>query len=433
MTHVTRKLATRSVGTGTLCPVAALAAAAIATGCDSAKPPPATTVLHPCVDGKAGDYDCKGVDLVSMIERGSMGDASAETNDLWGWTDPETGTEWAMVGHTTGLSFISLADPARPVYSGLLPFTEGASRSDWRDVKVYRNHAFVVSDLAGPHGMQVFDLERLRSAAGSAAIFSSDAVYREFHSAHNIAINEETGFAYVVGGSEGGETCGGGLHMIDIRTPKEPEFAGCFADPRTGESGTGYTHDAICVVYRGPDAEHRGKEICFGSNETHLSIADVTDKGAPVALAAASYPNVAYAHQAWIDQAHEYVYMNDELDEYNYGINTRTLIWDVKDLDDPVASEFLHETKAVDHNLHVVGDLMYQANYMAGFRILSIANRENPVEIAFFATESADGGGAAPPDGPGLIGAWGSYPFFASGVIPVTSIYGGVFFLKRSE
>ena len=97
-------------------------------------------------------------------------------------------------------------------------------------------------------------------------------------------INEETGFAYSVGSSGGGETCGGGLHMIDINEPTEPSFAGCFGHEGTGRRGTGYSHDALCLIYDGPDREHAGKEICFGSNETDVSIADVTDKENPIPL-----------------------------------------------------------------------------------------------------------------------------------------------------
>ena len=80
----------------------------------------------------------------------------------------------------------------------------------------------------------------------------------------------------LIGLSAGGETCGGGLHMIDIRDPKNPVFAGCYAEIGTGRAGTGYTHDAQCVVYGGPDAAYQGREVCFGSNETAIVIADVT-------------------------------------------------------------------------------------------------------------------------------------------------------------
>ena len=217
--------------------------------------------------------------------------------------------------------------------------------------------------------------------------------------------------------------------MIDIRDPGNPAFSGCFADPATGRSGTGYTHDAICVVYRGPDIEHRGREICFGSNETALSIADVSDKAAPAALAAVSYPNAAYAHQGWLDEAHEYLYMNDEFDEaFGMVSGTRTIVWDVRDLDDPIpVADFIGTTKATDHNLYVAGNRMYQSNYHAGLRVVSIAARESPVEIAFFDHEPDDSNEA------GLNGGWSNYPFFESGVIGATSIGSGVFFVRMSE
>ena len=380
----------------------------------------------PCRGGSAGSFPCSGVDLVSRLTREQMGAARGTVNDVWGWTDPATGTEWALVGHSSGTAFVSLADPERPVYVGVLPMTSGATSNLWRDIKVYGDHAFIVADGAGAHGMQVFNLTQLRGVQNPPHTFSATALYTGIESAHNIVINEATGFAYSVGGRNHA-TCGSGLHIIDIRTPSAPAYAGCFNDSSTGRSGTGYTHDAMCVVYNGPDTDHQGKEVCFGANETRLSIADVSDKSNPVALASASYPDVVYSHQGWLDEAHKYFYMNDELDEIGGLSHTRTLVWDVKDLDDPVvATQFLHSTSATDHNLYVVGDLMYQSNYNAGLRILSIASRENPVEAAYFDTE---------PGGSGLSldGSWSNYPFFGSGVIPVTSIEGGVFFVRLSN
>ena len=85
--------------------------------------------------------------------------------------------------------------------------------------------------------MQVFDLTRLRDYSGTMLTFEEDAHYDRISSVHNIVINEESGFAYAVGSGDGGDTCGGGLHMIDIRDPKSPSFAGCFADPNTGRVG----------------------------------------------------------------------------------------------------------------------------------------------------------------------------------------------------
>ena len=396
------------------------------------EPPPDTTDANPsgfkaCSNGKAGDFSCDGVNLMSRLTLLQIGTTQGNANDVWGWTDPGTGTEWALVGHSQGTAFISLKDPERPVHTGFLPLTDGASASIWRDIKVYGNHAFIVADGAGEHGMQVFDLAQLRSVSNPPETFSAAATYNRIHSAHNLVINTESGFAYAVGSSGGSDTCGGGLHMIDIRTPADPQFVGCFADESTGRRRTGYTHDATCVVYRGPDGEHQGKEICFGSNETALSIADVSDKSSPVALASVSYPDVGYTHQGWLDEAHEFLYMNDEFDEYSRS-RTRTIVWDVKDLDDPVvATEHEHSTAASDHNLYVVGDLMYQSNYAVGLQVLDVSDRETPRAVGFFDTEPE---GA---DEPGLWGSWSNYPFFASGVIVVSSMGGGVMFVKRAN
>ena len=375
-----------------------------------------------CAEGRADVFECEGVNIVSFMPIHEIGGVrGTRVNDIWGWTDPETGTEYAIVGRTNGTSFIDLGDPLHPVYVGDLPKTPGSRSAIWRDMKVYRDHVYVVADGAGAHGVQVLDLRELRRFQGEPITFEETFHYDGIHSAHNIVINEETGFAYTVGNSAGGETCGGGFHMLDLEDPSRPRFAGCYADTNTGRRLTGYAHDAQCVVYRGPDTEHVGKEICLGSNETALSISDLTDKSAPVTLASASYPNVAYAHQGWLTEDHRYFYMNDEGDEPGGLVEgTRTLVWDVQDLDDPIlVHEYIAETTATDHNLYIVGDVMYQSNYDAGFRVIDISEPERPVEIGYFDTSPYRGGAS-----------WSNYPFFESGVIAVTGTGDGLFILR---
>ena len=381
----------------------------------------------PCTDGATGPFDCSQVDLVAFVPLTELGaDPGTILNDIWGWTDPVTGRDWALVGRSDATAFVDISDPAGPRYAGELPLTEGAIENLWRDIKVYRDHAFIVADGAGSHGVQIFDLTQLRDVTGPPVTFAETAHYDGIHSAHNIVINEETGMAYAVGSSMGGETCGGGLHMIDVRTPAEPVFLGCFADGTTGRQRTGYSHDAQCVIYRGPDEDYQGREICFGANETALSIADVTDRENPVAIARGDYPNVGYAHQGWLTEDQRYFFMGDEGDEAQGSVDrTRTLIWDVVDLDDPLLmKEHFAETGTIDHNQYVRGNLLYQANLMSGLRVLDISDIENPVEIGFFDTV---------PDDPGLPafgGAWSNYPFFESGVVVVSSWSEGLFVVR---
>ncbi|HUG39200.1 MAG TPA: choice-of-anchor B family protein [Longimicrobiales bacterium] len=381
-----------------------------------------------CSGGKAADlFPCQDVELLAFLPVQDIGGGrGVEVNDVWGWTDPQSGREYAIVGRYDGTSFIDVTDATNPRYLGDLPMTEGSQPNVWRDIKVYRDHAFIVADGAGPHGIQVFDLTKLRSVR-QPQTFTEDAHYDGIHSAHNIVIDTVAGYAFAVGSSGGGQTCGGGLHMVDIRTPRQPTFAGCFSDPETGRAGTGYSHDAQCVTYDGPDAEHRGKHICFGSNETALSIADVTDKRSPVALARSSYPSVQYSHQGWLTDDQRHFYMNDEGDE-TAGVvaGTRTLIWDVADLDDPVlVGEYIHDNPAIDHNLYVRGNLMYQSNYTSGLRILDISEPEAPRLVGYFDTVPWGEDEAV------FDGSWSNYPFFQSGTLVVTSGKEGVFLLRK--
>jgi choice-of-anchor B domain-containing protein len=140
---------------------------------------------------------------------------------------------------------------------------------------------------------------------------------------------------------------------------------------------------------RGPDERYHGREICLGSNETALSIADVTDKENPRALSRASYPSVAYSHQGWLDDEHRYFYMNDELDEaQRLTEKTRTLVWDLADLEDPQLDQRAHGRRGIHRSQSVHcgrSDVSVELS-SSGLRILDISDRENPREIAFFKT-----------------------------------------------
>jgi choice-of-anchor B domain-containing protein len=383
-----------------------------------------------CADGRVGRFGCDNVDLLAYLPINAIGGGrGVRANDIWGWTDSETNRDYAIVGLSNATSFVDVTDPYNPVHVGTLPMTTGARASVWRDIKVHEGHAFIVADSAGQHGMQVFDLARLRDYDDEAIAFTEDVYYDNVASAHNVVINEESAFAFIVGASGGGETCGGGLHMVNIEDPKTPLFAGCFQDTRTGRRGTGYSHDAQCVIYHGPDERYTGREICLGSNETALSIADVTDKRNPVAVGMSSYPNVAYSHQGWLSEDHRYFYMNDEGDEASGLVDgTRTIIWDVQDLSDPiVVTEYVSDNPAIDHNLYTVGNVMYQSNYDSGLRIFDISDPENIAPIGYLDTVPFG------EDGSGMGGSWSNYPYFANGIVVITSMNEGFFVAKLRD
>lgn len=369
----------------------------------------------PCNAGFASSFPCNQIDLYANLTITQLGGtASTEGNDIWGWTDPLDNKEYAIIGLTSHTAFVDITNPTAPVYLGKL--ATATTNSIWRDIKVYNNHAFIVSE-ASNHGMQVFDLTRLRNVPSPPQTFTQDAYYTGFGRCHNIVINEDTGFAYAVGTS----TFSGGPHFVNIQNPTNPVAAG-------GYNAEGYTHDAQVVIYNGPDTAHIGKEIFFGANETQVVVVDVTNKTTPILLSTFTYTNADYVHQGWLTDDQKYFILGDETDESTYGFNTKSVIIDMTDLDNPVLkTNYFGPTNAIDHNGYVDGNDFYLANYRAGLRIVDISDIDNGNlnEVAFFDTFPTS-------NTANYNGAWSVYPYFASGSIIVSDIERGLFVLKKS-
>lgn len=341
-----------------------------------------------------------------------FGNASVQGNSCWGWTDPATNHEYALMGLTNGTAFVDVTDPLNPVHLGNLPSHTG--NSTWRDVRVFENRAYVVADNNGAHGMQMFDLTRLRGAT-SVQSWTEDGHYAGVGRTHTIGINESTGFAYL----SGTDTVSGGLHVVDVR-PNSPTYM----QKVGGFSGDGYTHEAQIVNYTGPDARFAGREIAFAANEDTVTIVDVTDKSAMSQISRTGYPNAKYTHQGWLTEDQRYFVYNDELDELQVaGINKpRTHVMRVDDLMNPVYVGYFEGTEtAIDHNLYIKDGLIYESNYTAGLRVLKINDiaTANFEEVGWIDTRPGDTGEA-------FRGAWNNYPFFKSGTIVISDINEGL-------
>lgn len=366
----------------------------------------------PCTGGMAGSFPCEGYDLISHISLSTMN--STRANDSWGWTDPQDGKEYAIVCLIEGTAFIDISDPVNPVYLGKLPTQNNSST--WRDAKTYNNFAFIVSEDPG-HGMQVFDLTRLRDVINPPVLFTEDTHYSGFGGAHNVVINEDTGYAYAVGSNVNN----GGPHFINIQDPMNPIGEG-------GYSTEGYCHDAQAVVYNGPDTEYLGSEILIASNEDRVAIIDVTDKANPQTISTITYPNTEYTHQGWLTENHSYFLLGDEADEINLGLNTRTIVFDITDLDNPQYHfEYSGPFSATDHNGYVKGDYFYLSNNAAGLRVIDISDiaNQNMNEVGYFDS-------FIPNNNSGYNGAWSVYPYFESGNIVISDRTEG-FLLTRSS
>lgn len=398
----------------------------------------------PCVDGRAGPFHCDGLDLARLFPWSDLG--IDRINDLWGWHDDDNDRDYLIVGGTSGAVIVDSTDPIEAEIVGRVPGQDDTffGESTWRDIKVVNDHAFIGSE-AGGFGVQVVDLTRLDGLprGDNQQLIEPDAHYAgdgdtPLGSSHNLVSLPEANLLAAVDDTGG---CGqqDGFHFIDVSDPAAPSFAGCV-------SGFGYVHDGQCVVYDGPDTDRAGRHICIAfanidpnsdeapaeSEDTvalvRLVIVDVTDLDEPEVLSNTTYPNGAYAHQGWLTEDHRFLLGNDEADETTQRVNTRTLVWDLSDLEEPVfVGGHNHGTAASDHNLFVRGDLVYQANYRAGVRVLELGDLTVPelTQVAYFDTYPLD-------DKHGWRGAWGVYPFQA-GLVAVTSIEEGLFLLTPQD
>jgi choice-of-anchor B domain-containing protein len=370
-----------------------------------------------CVDGMAGMFPCKNVNLQSFIPLSEMG--ATWSNDIWGWTDPKTDREYALIGLGNGTGFVDVTKSKNPRWLGMLPTHTVAST--WRDLEVVNNHVYVVSEASG-HGLQVFDLTRLRGVK-EPKTWTEDAHVGGFGQAHTVTVDPKAKVVHVNGARSGVTICqngGGGPIMLDVSKPAEPKLEGC-----NGQDG--YTHDMQCVIYDGPDSKYVGREICLGSNEDTLTITDVTNKDNPKQLSRTSYATAAYVHQGWLTKDHKYFLSNDELDEANGEVNTTvTYMWDMRDLDNPIMmGGFDHGTQSIDHQLFIKGDVATESNYMSGLRVLGTEKLKKGKldKLGYFDVYPAQ-------DGVDFAGTWANYPYFDSGIVVVTGMEEGLFVVK---
>jgi choice-of-anchor B domain-containing protein len=388
-----------------------------------------------CTDGKAGEYKCKNVDLKGFLRHQDVGSRTREGNDIWGWTS-STGREFALLGQTDGTAFVEVSKDGSLTYIGRLPTQ--TVESIWRDIKVIGDFAYIGAE-APDHGLQIFDLKKLLKVdPESPETFSVrndlTAHFAEFGSSHNIVANEETDLIAAVG-TEHRLKCRAGLWMIDVSNPARPQDAGCVADD-------GYTHDAQCVIYHGPQRDFQGREICFNYNEDALTIVNIDRRTMPAQLSRTTYNGATYTHQGWLTEDHKYLLLDDELDEQEKtgpaaDQRTTTYIVDIQDLRNPVFRGVIKsEDKSIDHNQYTLDGISYQANYGSGLRLVNVTSLNDDdsgagVEtIAYFDVHPEDDevGGEAE-----FYGAWSVYPYFSSGNIVVSSIERGIYSLRHSS
>ena len=356
----------------------------------------------------AGTFDSQGIVLKSWHPLNTIDAGATSGNDCWGYVSP-SGREYALMCVSNGMAVYEVTDP---VNSSKIGFISGP-QSLWRDVKVYGQFAYVVTE--GGAGIQVVSLQNVDQ--GTVTLVNTITTGGGL-ATHNVAINEQSGYLYRCGGGSSG------LRIYNLANPSAPVFV--------GEWSTHYVHDAQIVSYTaGPYA---GKEIAFccaglngGNVETGLYIVDVTNKAAPVQLSRVLYPSARYSHQGWLTEDRKHFLLGDELDEGATQAFSTTHVINVESLTSPSwVGQFANATPAITHNCYTHQRKMFQANYRSGLRVFSVENAANPSsvqEVAYFDTYPADNAAQ-------FNGLWSCYPYFPSGTIIGSDLERGLFVLR---
>lgn len=337
-----------------------------------------------------------------------------KVNDIAAWYDEVFNESYLLVGCENGTALFKMMTDGMPVYMGKMATATVSSL--WRDIKVIHNHAYVVSE-APMHGTQILDLTALHawSPLNAAQDWFPDAVLPGPSVAHNAVAFEEESVLILVGS----DWFGGGAAIFDVQNPEAPQLLG-------GASEWGYIHDAQALKYNGPDEEHLGKLVLFTAGPSGFNILDISDPADVTSIGSASYDTPHYGHQVWVPETHDHAFFGDELDELNEGGATRTVVFDLTDLDAPIVVEmFEASVNATDHNQYNHGEWLFQSNYKAGLRMLSDAWPSLPILEERGHFDPLDDGNE-----PGFQGAWSHVMLPEEGVLAYTSIEQGLWVVK---
>lgn len=381
-----------------------------------------------CVSGQTESLPCNSVGLLSHSPLGSFSSNPSRANDIWGFVDLNTDREYVLLGLNNAVAVVDVTDPENPVEIASFP---GRS-TVWRDVKVlqrfdaaagrYNAYAYVTADDADER-LRVIDLRGLPNSASLAATSG------DFQAAHNVYLagaDYATGLANSTSEPSlqiGGANIGGGVfRSYNLTNPLAPTLISA--------SGSGYMHDATSLTI----TDARKDTQCAASgpecqlladfNENTVDIWDITANGSPTRLSSTPYANASYTHSGWWSEDRRFLFVHDELDEQQRGLNTTLRVFSLDNLAAPaLTGTWTGPTRAIDHNGFVRGNRYYMSNYTRGLTILDISDPGNPADIGFLDT-------FAPSDANSFSGAWGVFPFLPSGTLAISDIDSGLYLAR---
>ncbi len=311
---------------------------------------------------------------VTLTLRSHLNFPGSFHTDVWGYVDPNTGREFALLGDASssgGLTIIEVTNPDQPVPVAAVNTVPGF------DVKAWSHYAYTVN--GGSSGLGgIVDI----------ADPTNPQVVGSFPSSHNIFISPG-GYMFL-------EFLG--LRIFDLNPdPTQPTLIW---------SGGSEGHDATV----------RGNRLYDFHGSVGTRIYDITTINNPQLLGSITDPTISYHHSGDVTADHRYLFICDELASGN---QADISVWDIADPTNPQRVDDFTDPNAIVHNLYIVQNFAFVSYYTAGLRVFDVSDPTHITLVAEYDT--------SPLSGEVFGGAFGVYPFSPNGLIFINDWQEGLF------
>lgn len=367
----------------------------------------------PCFVEAQVTYPSSNISLVGFINPETVAGTDAiKYSGCWGYNQTSKNKEYAVVGSSTGTYFIDITAPATPT---VCDYVKGAHTSPciWREVNVYQNYAYVVSDDSPPNSFQIIDMQYLPDSVH--VVYDGKLTY--FERAHQVYVD---GNKLYVAGITTSSSNSFNMRVYSLATPTAPTLLRTLSQD----------YPSVTYVH---DMHVRNDTVFAHCGNQGLRVYKLTASNTFTQLGSLTgYADAGYNHSSSLTKDGKTLVFCDEVPT-----GLRIKCADVSNLSNiTVSSLFRPNTNSqfVGHNPYVIGNkYAFISCYEDGLNLYDISNPFSPTLIGYFDTYPQGGANFGNNYGSGSYnGNWGAFPYFKSGLILACDMQNGVFILRAS-
>jgi choice-of-anchor B domain-containing protein len=302
------------------------------------------------------------------------------------------GREYALFGHSKGMTIVDVTNPDTP----RILHTITAIENLWREVKTYKQYAYITTEALG-QGLQIVDMSQLPGSISTKSFRGADDLLLSIDKVHALHVDTAKGNVYLFGGlskfTDG--TTSDGVTILSLKDPWFPTYLGRLRAP--------YIHDG----YVNNDIMYAGN-IFAGT----VSIVNFTAKDNPITLSSFFTP-LSFTHNTWPSKDEKILFATDEK------AGSYLASYDISKLTEPKLLDKIRTDageNAVVHNTHILGNYAVSSWYSEGVMTTDVTRPQNMVHVGQFDTYNGSVGN--------YVGCWGVYPYLPSGNWVISNIEG---------